>query len=297
MATTQEALVWARKRLREAGGSSADLDAAVLLGHVLGVSRAALYTHPERPLSEAEYSIYTRLIERRAQGEPVAYLTGHREFMGLDFLVDKRVLIPRPETELLVEAALAEIKRRGETALPSLRVADIGSGSGAIAIALAVQEPRLPLIYATDLSADALLLAAENARRMQVAERVRFLQGDLLEPLPEPVDLLLANLPYVAPAEEEILPADVRAYEPHLALFGAGDGLGHIRRLLASAPPFLRPGAVLLLEFGYQQRGALEQMIPALLPNAQARFLSDYAGWDRLVEIRVPVLPEPGSLV
>src|SRR5579885_1241427 len=227
MATTQEELARARARLREAGGSSSDLDAAVLLGHVLGVSRGALYTHPERQLSEAEQAMYTALIERRAQGEPVAYLTGHREFMGLDFLVDRRVLIPRPETEFLVEAALAEVQRREEMSLPSLRVADIGTGSGAIAIALAAHEPRLPLIYATDLSADALLLAEENARRLKVAERVRFLQGDLLEPLPEPVDLLLANLPYVASDEAEILPVDVREYEPHLAIFGEDDGLGH----------------------------------------------------------------------
>jgi release factor glutamine methyltransferase len=285
MATTQEELARAQARLREAGGSSPDLDAAVLLGHVLGVSRASLYTHPERQLSEAEQARYSQLIERRALGEPVAYLTGHREFMGLDFLVDRRVLIPRPETESLVEAALAEVQRREETLLPSLRVADIGTGSGAIAIALAAHEPRLPLIYATDLSADALLLAEENARRLQVAGRVRFLQGDLLEPLPEPVDLLLANLPYVAPGEAEILPIDVREYEPHLALFGQDDGLGHIQRLLASAPPLLKPGALVLLEFGYQQREALEQMIPALLPGTQARFLSDYAGWDRVVAL------------
>lgn len=292
MATTQEELARARTRLREARGSSPDLDAAILLGHVLGVSRAALYTHPERRLSEAEHAMYTLLIERRARGEPVAYLTGHREFMGLDFQVDSRVLIPRPETELLVEAALAEVNRRGEASLRSLRVADIGTGSGVIAIALAVHEPRLPLIYATDLSADVLMLAAENARRLKVAERVRFLQGDLLEPLPEPVDLLLANLPYVAPDEKALLPVDVLDYEPHLALFGADNGLGHIQRLLAGAPPFLKQGAMLLLEFGYNQRNYLEQIIDALLPQAQVRFLSDYAGWDRLVEIRTRASPE-----
>lgn len=296
MATTQEALARARARLREAGGSSPDLDAAVLLGHVLEMSRAALYTHPDRHVSEDEQARYTLLVERRARGEPVAYLTSHREFMGLDFLVDRRVLIPRPETELLVEAALAEVHRRAETSLPSLRVADIGTGSGAIAIALAVHEPRLPLIYATDLSADALLLAAENARRLNVAERVYFLQGDLLEPLPEPIDLLLANLPYVAPDELELLPVDVRKYEPHLALFGRNNGLGHIERLLASVPPLLKPGASLLLEFGYDQRESLGQMIHALLPNAQARFVSDYAGWDRLVAIQMNVSPESEGL-
>ncbi len=286
MATIREALNQARARLREAEISSPDLDAAVLLGQVLGASRAMLYAHPERVLSEAEASSYATLIERRAQGEPVAYLTGHREFMGLDFLVDRRALIPRPETELLVERALAVVRQRDEAALRDLRVADIGTGSGAIALALAALEPRLPLIYATDVSAEALALAEENARRLGAADRVRFLRGDLLEPLPEPVDLLLANLPYVAPEEARLLSADVRRYEPSLALFGDDDGLGHLRRLLSSAPPLLKPGAVLLLEFGYDQRARLARVIAQALPGAQVRFISDYAGWDRLVEIR-----------
>jgi release factor glutamine methyltransferase len=201
--------------------------------------------------------------------------------------VDRRALIPRPETELLVEMALAEARRRVEAALADLRVADIGTGSGAIALALARHEPRLPLIYATDISAEALALAAENARRLDVASRLRLLQGDLLEPLPEPVDLLLANLPYIAEDEREMLAPDVLDFEPHLALFGADDGLGHLRRLLSGAPPLLKPGAVLLMEFGYDQRARLADLIPSALPGAQVRFISDYAGWDRLVEVKM----------
>lgn len=184
-------------------------------------------------------------------------------------------------------AESGEAKRPPPEALAALRVADIGTGSGAIAIALAVQEPRLPLVYATDISALALALATENARRLGVEARLQFLQGDLLEPLPERVDLLLANLPYIADNEQEILAPDVRDYEPHLALFGADGGLGHIRRLLASAPPLLKPGAVILLEFGYSQRARLTELISSLLPGAQIRFISDYAGWDRLVEIKL----------
>lgn len=287
MPTIREALSDARARLRAAEISSADLDAAVLLGHVLGVDRAALYAHPERALTPEAQAAFEALIARRLQGEPVAYLTGHKEFMGLDFLTDRRALIPRPETELLVEMALAEVRRRGEAALADLRVADVGTGSGAIAIALAAHEPRLPLIYATDISAEALALAAENARRLGVAPRLRLLQGDLLAALPEPVDVLLGNLPYIADDEREILAPDVRDYEPHLALFGADDGLGHLRRLLASALPLLKPGAVLLLEFGYDQRARLAELISSLLPGTQMRFISDYAGWDRLVEIRM----------
>ncbi|HEY7349697.1 MAG TPA: peptide chain release factor N(5)-glutamine methyltransferase [Ktedonobacterales bacterium] len=302
MATIREALNSARARLRAAEISSPDLDAAVLLASVLEVDRAALYAHPERALPPEAQATYEAMIARRLQGEPVAYISGHKEFMGLDFLTDRRALIPRPETELLVEMALAEIRRRGEAAqtdqrpppeaLIGLRVADIGTGSGAIAIALAVHEPRLPLIYATDISAEALALAEENARRLGAASRLRLLQGDLLEPLPEPVDLLLANLPYIADNEQEILAPDVRDYEPHLALFGADDGLGPIRSLLASAPPLLKPGAVLLLEYGYNQRARLTDLIPSALPGAQIRFISDYAGWDRLVEIRVMPAPQ-----
>ncbi len=286
MATIREALNGARTRLRAADIGSADLDAAVLLASVLGVDRVTLYAHPERALPPEAQAAFEALIARRLQGEPVAYLVGHREFMGLDFLTDRRALIPRPETELLVEMALAEV-RRHEAVFDALRVADVGTGSGAIAIALAAREPRLPFVYALDISAEALALAEENARRLGVAARIRLLQGDLLEPLPEPVDLLLGNLPYIAADEGTILAPDVRDYEPHLALFGADDGLGHIRRLLASAPPHLKRGAVLLLEFGYDQRARLADVISAALPGAQMRFISDYAGWDRLVEIRV----------
>ncbi len=286
MTTIRGALSGARALLRAAQVGSADLDAAVLLGHVLGADRATLYTYPERPLTPEQLAAFEALVERRLRGEPVAYLVGHKEFWGLDFRVDRRVLIPRPETELLIKLAHEETLRRGELALAQLRVADIGTGSGAIAIALAAQEPRLPLIYATDLSADALALAEENAQRLGVASRLRFLQGNLLEPLPEPVDLLLANLPYVAPDEQEALAPDVRDHEPHLALFSADNGLEHIRRLLASAPPHLKPGAVLLLEFGYDQRERLAALIPSLLPGVQARFVKDDAGWVRVVEIR-----------
>jgi release factor glutamine methyltransferase len=253
----------------------------VLLAAVLGMSRAALYAHPERVLTAEELAQFEALVARRAQGEPAAYLTGHKEFMGLDLLVDRRALIPRPETELLVEMALEEVRRRDAT---PVRVADIGTGSGAIALALAAHAPQIPLIYATDLSAEALELARENAHRLGVEERVRLLQGDLLEPLPEPVDLLLANLPYIARAEP--LAPTVRDYEPHLALFGEEDGLGHLRRLLVQAPPHLKPGAALILEFGYDQRARLEALIPRLLLGASFRFISDYAGWDRLVLIR-----------
>ena len=288
--TSGDALWRATRRLQNAGvDQSPELDAQVLLAHILKATRVNALAYPERALTPKQASAYARLIERRAAHEPVAYLVGHREFMGLDFLTDARALIPRPETELLVEAALTELRAR-LAAAPSTPpvVADIGTGSGAIALALAALEPRLPTVYATDISADALTLAAENAARLGLTYRVTLLQGDLLAPLPEPVDALLANLPYVAPHDETTLPPDVRRFEPSLALYGDDDGLGHFRRLFAQTPGRLSLGASLFLEFGYDQRAALDALIHATFPDADVRFAADYAGWDRYVAIRLP---------
>jgi len=207
--------------------------------------------------------------------------------MGLDFLTDARALIPRPETELLVEAALVEVRARlAASTSPAPVVADIGTGSGAIAVALAQLEPRLDMIYATDVSADALALAQENAQRLGVAERIHFLEGDLLLPLPEPVDVLLANLPYVAPRDAPTLADDVRRYEPSLALYGDDDGLGHLRRLFAQMFGRLKPEAVILLEFGYDQRAAVAVLAQTTFLAPEVRIVADYAGWDRLAVIR-----------
>jgi release factor glutamine methyltransferase len=266
------------------------LDAQVLLAHLTGAARATLLAYPERPLTEAQAAEYTALVARRAAGEPVAYLVGHREFLGLDLLTDARALIPRPETELLVEAALAEARARLDAGEHPI-AADIGTGSGAIALSLAALESRLPRVYATDVSVEALALAHANAARLGVAERVTFLQGDLLAPLPEPVDLLLANLPYVAPRDAATLPADVRAYEPALALYGGDDGLGHLRRLFAEAPPHLRPGAVVGVEFGFDQRAAVEALARAAFPGCLVRVGADYAGWDRYAILRIQTPP------
>lgn len=289
--TVGDALALSRRWLRTApGNESPALDAQLLLAHVTGLSRTSVLAYPERALIADEAERYAALVARRAAHEPLAYLTGHRAFMGLNFLTDARALIPRPETELLVTAALAEVDARKAVGGKAPVVADIGTGSGAIAIALAAQAPRLTRIYATDISNDALDLAGENAQRLGVADRIQFLLGDLLEPLPEPVDLLLANLPYVAPREEPSLPDDVRRYEPSLALYGADDGLGHLRRLFAQAPEHLNPGAAILLEFGYDQRTAVEALARETFPGAETRVIADYAGWDRLAVIRTNLL-------
>ncbi|MGH2515063.1 MAG: peptide chain release factor N(5)-glutamine methyltransferase [Ktedonobacterales bacterium] len=294
-ATYGEALRAAIALLRATGASETpELDAQVLLAHVTGVTRARLLAYPERALTREQVGAFVALARRRGAGEPIAYLTGHREFMGLDFLTDPRALIPRPETELLVEAALGEGRARldrGET--PT--VADIGTGSGAIAVSVAALEPRLPRVYATDVAPDALALASDNASRLGVAQRVTFLLGDLLEPLREPLDVLLANLPYVAPREASTLAPAVARFEPSLALYGADDGLGHLRRLFAQAPAHLRADATLLLEFGYDQRTAVETLARATFPGCSVRVGADYAGWDRYIVVHLkPAIDDTG---
>lgn len=279
--------------LHNAGIPTPRLDASVLLSHLLAVPRAILMAYPERPLSHDIAGIYSNWIERRSRGEPVAYLIGHKEFMGLDFVVDRRVLVPRPETELVVEAAINALQARlgplpvddDQGPVPDILAADIGTGSGAIAIALAVLEPRIGRVYAVDVSADALAVARHNADRLSVCDRISLLQGDLLEPVPVPVDVIVANLPYIDPDSGDAMP-NVVAFEPHEALFSFDHGLGHILNFLSQAVAHVRPHGIIVVEFGYDQREAIAQHIAAFLPNAVATFGKDYAGWDRYVVIQ-----------
>jgi release factor glutamine methyltransferase len=288
MTTVRHALLLGIQHLEQEGQRSARLDSQVLLGHVLGVERATLFAYPEREITAEQEQRFLRLIERRKHGEPVAYLIGHEEFYGLDFLVDRRVLIPRPETELLVELALEHIRKRLAADRRTI-VADIGTGSGIIPITLAVQEPRLPYVYATDISPDALQVARLNCLRHGVEDRVHLLSGDLLAPLPEPVDILTANLPYVGTDEMSELDRDVRDYEPHLALFSGPHGLDLFQRLFQEGPQSgsIKEGGVLVLEIGYQQKEALTQLLSQICPQAKATFKEDYAGWDRLLQVQI----------
>src|SRR5256884_5054596 len=278
-------MITIKDALAQADQPASRLDAQVLLGYVLNADRARLYTYPERLLTPQQEEQFHLLLERRKRGEPVAYLVGHKEFFGLDFLVDKRVLIPRPETELLVEVALNGIRAMLDAGHTPL-FADIGTGSGAIPITLAVQEPRLPSLYATDISAEALEVARINCQRHSVEQRVRLLHGDLLSPLPEPVDVLTANLPYVGTGEDMLAP-DVRAYEPHLALFSGTHGLDLLYRFFTEAQQSgkLKEHALLLLEIGYQQREPLKRLLSELWPQATVTFAKDFSGWDRLIKV------------
>jgi len=288
MTTIKDALEHAMSTLAQADQPASRLDAQVLLGYVLNVDRARLYAYPERLLTPQQEEQFHLLLERRKRGEPVAYLVGHKEFFGLDFLVDKRVLIPRPETELLVEVALNSIRAMLDAGHTPL-VTDIGTGSGAIPITLAVQEPRLPYLYATDISAEALEVARINCQRHSVEQRVRLLHGDLLSPLPEPVDVLTANLPYVGTGEMDMLAPDVRAFEPHLALFSGTHGLDLLYRFFTEAQQsgMLKEHALLLLEIGYQQREPLKRLLSELWPQATVTFAKDFSGWDRLLKVRL----------
>lgn len=291
MSTIKE--MWRRGEdaLAQAGIENVRLDAQVLLCFVMHIERSVLYAYPERVVSPEQEQWYLTLLERRRQHEPIAYITGHKEFYGLGFYVDSRVLIPRPETELLVEVALVSVDRRLNAGKIPI-VADIGTGSGAIAVTIAVAEPRLPYIYASDISADALEVAHTNAKRLHVEERMRFLQGDLVAPLPEAVDLLLANLPYVGTDEMAGMTEDVLAHEPHLALFSGPRGQDLLLRFCADVrrSGMLNVAGEMILEIGYQQgvasRGAAPEVVPLireLWPQASVVVRKDYAGFDRLI--------------
>ncbi|GAC1465174.1 MAG: peptide chain release factor N(5)-glutamine methyltransferase [Ktedonobacteraceae bacterium] len=286
MTTLRDVLTRGRRMLIQAGQDSDRLDTQVLLEHVLGIDRAILYAHPEREVTAKQEQQFLSFIDRRVHGEPIAYIIGHEEFYGLDFLVDKRVLIPRPETEMLVEHALRLVREWLDVRHIPL-IADIGTGSGIIPITLAVEEQRLPYLYAVDISMDALAIAQQNCRRHAVEERVHLLHGDLLTPLPEPVDMLIANLPYVGTDEVAVMTRDVLNYEPHQALFSGPNGLDLLQRFFEEVHTAgkLKMHGVMLLEIGYLQREELKKLLAHLWPDATITFQKDYAGWDRMLQV------------
>ena len=269
------------QRLAETSAGSARLDAQLLLAHVLGTDRSWLFAHFDTILTAGQSAGFAALIARRHAHEPVAYLVGYKEFYGIAVQVDRRVLIPRPETEMLVDAVL---KLAAARAAQRLLVADVGAGSGAIALALASHAPGVH-VYAVDVSADALAVAAANRARLQLQERITLLQGDLLAPLPERVDVVVANLPYVTSADYSALEPGVGLYEPRLALEAGAQGLDVIARLLPQLPAALNPGGVALLEIGYNQGEWMLDLVARTLPAARATLDQDLQGHDRMVTI------------
>lgn len=270
----QQALNHARGTLAQGNIEDAPLEGELLLRHVLGISRTKLYLDLDCKLSPSHEEALHQLVERRLNGEPAAYITSHCEFYGLDFYVDPRVLIPRPESELLVERTISLAQNH-----PLSTIAEVGTGSGAIAISLALELPGVK-IYATDISALALEVARVNCQRHGVTDRVCLLQGDMLDPLPEAVDLIIANLPYVRKSEL----SGVR-FEPRLALDGGSDGMEKIRRLCRQLSGKLRPGGCLLLEIGEGQGKDVTTLLNRLFPRGKIKVIPDLSGIERVVSL------------
>jgi release factor glutamine methyltransferase len=282
MLTVREALRLGIERLRKEKIESASLDMSLILAETLGINRLGLYLNLDRPLNEQERLAARTLLARRLKHEPMAYILGRREFYGLTFEVTKDVLIPRPETEHLVEQAIAWIKAQAE-AIPEPLLADIGVGSGAIAVAVAHACPESRWI-ATDLSNPALAVARRNAERHGVESRIEFRQGPLLEPIGEMLDGICCNPPYVALAERDKLERDVIDWEPPSALFSGPEGLDHIRDLIATAPARLKPGALLLIECGLGQDEPITELITENGHYGLVRIHADLAGIGRVVQ-------------
>jgi release factor glutamine methyltransferase len=281
--TFREALLRATEALRKEGKATPRLDADLLLAHTLRLSRTRLYAQLDRQLSATRQETFQRLLERRLAGAPVAHLLATKEFYGLTLQVGPGALIPRPETEILVERALSILEEwEGEG---SIRVADVGTGSGCIAIALAANSPAVH-VWATEISPEAVEIARLNLQSHGLEDRVDLLEGNLLTPVPKPVRLIVANLPYVRRPDLDDLQAEIRDHEPRVALDGGPDGTDVIARLLAHAPAWLAPDGAVLLEIGALQGEATLQLARFHFPRARTSIIPDYAGLDRVVKIR-----------
>jgi len=281
--TVLETLNWATDDLRDYGIENPRLNAELLLACSMQLSREELYIRLHSQVREDEKKTLEELIRRRASGEPLQYILGHREFWSFNLQVDPRVLIPRPETEHLVEEALSSLAKISSKKIPS--VLELGTGSGAIAISLA-REVRNIFLVATDLSGEALMVARENAKQAGVSDKIRFVRGDLLAPFHpgEAFDLILSNPPYLSDSEIGDLSREVRDHEPIIALKGGKNGLGFYQRLISQIPFYLKREGWLLLEVGIHQAGRVSAMI-----EAEGRFLKperikDLAGIERVVK-------------
>lgn len=270
---------WTTEYFKRCGIPSPRLDAELLLSHVLETSRLQLYLRFEMPVFPEHLAAFRELIKKRVAHAPVSYLTSRKEFFSLDFHVDPRVLIPRPETEVLVESVL-------QAQEAPCQLMDIGTGSGAIATSLAVNRPDWEII-ATDISADALEVAQKNAVAHKCADRLTFLQGNLFEPLegmPNPrFDWIVSNPPYVSTAEYPFMLPDVRDHEPETALLAGADGLDVITGILEDAPRFLKPGGRVGLEIGNNHSPDVQDIVQSNSAYVDCQVIKDYSGVERVV--------------
>ena len=285
-ATIAETLQDATRRLRVAGVANDLLDAQTLLCFTLGRDRTWLIINYREPIPEGVASRYAELVERRAKGEPLQYITGRQEFFGLDFEVAPDVLIPRPESELMVEEVVRLVTTE---VLGKPLIVDVGTGSGCLAVAIAREVPEAQLI-AIDISAAAICIAQRNAVRHGVETRIEFLTGDLLTRLRDKATIIVSNPPYIAAEEMAGLQREVRDWEPRIALTDEGDGLGFYRRLLSEAPRYLQPGGVLICEVGYQQADRLRTLVSSTHWQ-MPRFLTDLQGYERTMVVRLQTDP------
>lgn len=280
----KQALANGSQLLRDFKLESAELDAELLLSHAVSKSREQLYSHDDIPLTSQQRKSYRRLLERRASGEPVAYLLGKREFMDLPLEVNRHVLIPRPETETLVERVLEWIQ---VAPMRKPRIVDVGTGSGAIALSLAKHAQKARII-AVDISRQALDQASKNARELRLHKRVQFKRSDLLSHVQGPFDCIVANLPYLTNEQLRSIPADVRDFEPHHALAGGPDGLYWYEKLLTQAKSILAPGGTMFIEIGPNLRLGTERLVKNVFPSSSTlRFHRDLAGRVRIAEIQL----------
>jgi release factor glutamine methyltransferase len=286
--TVFEILNWSTNYLKDHQIENPRLNAELLLSHSLSLSREGLYARFLSTIREEEKGTLDRLINRRISGEPLQYILGHQEFWSIDFKVDPRVLIPRPETELLVEQSLSILSK-----IPFKNpcfVLEIGTGSGAVAISLA-KEVRDIFLVATDISLEALMLAKENAKSSGVLHQIQFLHGSLFNPFRllkerEPFDLILSNPPYITFSEIERLPREVRDYEPLIALNGGEDGLVLYRNIISQGPSYLKRGGWLLLEVGQSQREKVFELIENQGDFLKPEFSQDLSGIERVVKVQ-----------
>lgn len=281
-------LEWTTGYFQQHGIPNPRLDAEVLLAHLLKKTRLQLYLHFEMPVFQEHLTPFRELIKKRIAHTPVSYLTNRKEFMSLDFYVDERVLIPRPETEQLVETILTAETEDVQ------RLLELGTGSGVIATSLAVQQAEWEIV-ATDISEPALAVARKNAEIHACTAQIQFLSGDLFEPVAAlcangdaQFDWIVCNPPYIKNTERDTLRPDVRDHEPEIALFAGDDGLDVIRRLIAEAPKYLAPMGKLILEIGATQANTIRTLLAAESAYATYKLFKDYAGKERIVLASVP---------
>jgi len=280
--TLKEALHDISYTLERAGIDEPRLEAELILGQALGWNRAQLLAHLVDAIPQESTSVLSSYVQRRVRREPLAYITGYKEFYGLEFLVDSRVLVPRPETELLVEEALAFAQHLQNHRRSRIYIADVGTGSGILGVTLAHHLKNAD-IWCMDISPKALDVAAMNARRHEVIERVHLIRGDLLGPIGHPADLIVANLPYITDDDFHSLQPEISLFEPPLALQGGPGGTDIIERLLAQAGERLRRPGLLLMEIGADQAAQALAAAVESFPEARVSILKDLAGLDRIL--------------